>query len=135
VLQYDDGLFVHNLGEGCSKDAGEGIAAKNPHDDIGLSHFAKIIMELGDYFLPIPDAFRRYLGTIPKIIVLKTNTDCSWMVVLKDANEKIAMDQGWTRFAILHDIKIGYFMAFKALKGDVYKVTIFDYNITELVKK
>jgi hypothetical protein len=26
-------------------------------------------------------------------------------------------------------------MAFKALKGDVYKVTIFDYNITELVKK
>jgi hypothetical protein len=39
---------------------------------------------------------------------------------------------GLDRFAIAHDIKIGYF---KALKGNVYKVMIFDYNMTEVVKK
>jgi hypothetical protein len=32
-------------------------------------------------------------------------------------------------FAIAHEIKIGYFMPFKALKNDAYKVTIFDYSM------
>jgi hypothetical protein len=45
------------------------------------------------------------------------------------------MDQGWTGFSIAHQIKIGYFMTFKALKNDVYKATIFDYSMIEIVKK
>jgi hypothetical protein len=32
-------------------------------------------------------------------------------------------------------IKIGYFMTFKVLKDDAYKVAIFDYSMIEIVKK
>jgi hypothetical protein len=70
-------------------------------------------------FLSIHDAFYQYLSTIPKTIVMKTNTGCSWRVKLKDVNNKIFMDQGWEGFSIAHDIKIGYFMTFKELKRNV----------------
>jgi hypothetical protein len=57
------------------------------------------------------------------------------MVRLKDVNGRVAMDQGWPGFAIAHEIKIGYFLTFKVLRGNIYKVTIFDYSMTEVVKK
>jgi hypothetical protein len=111
------------------QDIGEGSAAKRPrgsppkvryfHGDIGPSHFTKVIMELGLDSLSIHDAFYQYLSTIPKTIVMKTNTGCSWRVKLKDVNNKIFMDQGWEGFSIAHDIKIGYFMTFKELKRNV----------------
>ncbi|KAK1652745.1 hypothetical protein QYE76_070550 [Lolium multiflorum] len=114
---------------GASKDIGEGSAAKRLrgrppkvryfHGDIGPSHFTKVIMELGLDLLPIHDAFCQYLGTIPKTIVMKTNTRCSWRVKLKDVINKIFMDQGCEGFAVAHDFKIGYFMNFKALKRNV----------------
>lgn len=139
------GAPVHNLGEGCSKEAGEGSSAKRPrgrppkighfHDDVGPTHFAKVVLSPGLELLPIPTGFRPYLGTVPRTIILKTNTGCSWMVKLKDVKGTVAMDQGWPGFAIAHDIKIGYFITFKVLKGDVFKVTIFDYNMTEVVKR
>jgi hypothetical protein len=31
---------------------------------------------------------------------------------------------------ITHQVKINYFMTFKILRGDVFKVTIFDYTMT-----
>jgi hypothetical protein len=57
------------------------------------------------------------------------------MIKVGEVEEKISMDQGWAGFAITHEIKIGYFLTFKALKNDAYKVTIFDYSMTEIVKK
>jgi hypothetical protein len=38
-------------------------------------------------------------------------------------------------FAIANNIKIGYFLTFKIFKSNVYKVTIFDYPMTKIVKK
>jgi hypothetical protein len=57
------------------------------------------------------------------------------MVKLKEVNNGIAMDQGWDLFSIAHDIKIGYFLTFKPLKGDVCKVMVFDHNKTWVVYK
>jgi hypothetical protein len=48
------------------------------------------------------------------------------MVKLKEVKDTVFLDQGWPGFAIAHEIKIGYFMIFKVIKGDVLKVTIFD---------
>lgn len=57
------------------------------------------------------------------------------MVKLKEIGGRICLDQGWPGFAIGHQIKIGFFLTFKMLKGDTFKVTIFDYNITEVIKR
>jgi hypothetical protein len=48
---------------------------------------------------------------------------------------KNSMDPGWAGFAIDHEMKIDYFLTFKALKNDSYKVTIFDHSMNEIVKK
>jgi hypothetical protein len=71
--------------------------------------------------LPILDGFRPYLGVVPRIITLKTNK--IFMVRLKDVNSGVTMDQGWPAFPIAHQIKIGYFLVFKILKGDIYTFT------------
>jgi hypothetical protein len=75
------------FGEGTSnKASGEGSSSKRPrgsvkvghfHDDVGPTHFAKLVLSLGLEMLSIPTGFRPYLGTVPRTIILKTNTDCS----------------------------------------------------------
>jgi hypothetical protein len=57
------------------------------------------------------------------------------MVKLRDVKGTICLDQGWLGFAIAHQIKIGYFMTFKVIRGDVFKVTVFDYTMTEVVQR
>ena len=76
-----------NGGEGCSMAAGQGSASKRPrgrpaqvghfHDDVGPTHFAKVVLAPGLEMLPIPTGFRHYIGTLPRKVVLKTNTGCS----------------------------------------------------------
>ena len=139
------GGAASHFGEGCSKDAGEGSSAKRPrgrpaqvghfHDDVGPTHFAKVVLAPGLEMLPIPTGFRRYIGTIPRKIVLKTNTGCSWAVKLKDVKGTVCLGQGWTGFAIANEVKIRYFMTFKMLRPDVFKVTIFDYTMMEVVQR
>ncbi|XP_071685032.1 putative B3 domain-containing protein Os03g0621600 [Lolium perenne] len=105
------------------------------HDDLGPSHFTKVVMSPSLELLPIPEGFMQYVGNVPKTIMMKINTGSSWMVKLRDFEGKISMDQGWTGFAIAHDIKIGYLLTLKTLKSDVYKVTIFNYSMCEIIKK
>jgi hypothetical protein len=52
--------------------------------------------------LPIPTGFRPYLGSVPRTIILKTNTGYSWMVKLRDVKGIVCLDQGWPEFAIAH---------------------------------
>ena len=85
--------------------------------------------------LPVPDGFRPYVGTVPRTITLKTSTGCSWKIKLKDVQGRVTLDQGWHDFAIAHQIKIGYFLTFKVPRGDIYKVNVFDYSMTEVVTK
>jgi hypothetical protein len=54
------------------------------------------------------------------------------MVKLREVEGKIFMDQGWAGFSIAHEIKIGYFMTFKVLKSNTYRVTTFDYSMTKI---
>ena len=105
------------------------------HDFVGLTHFTKVILLTGLDMMLILDVFMTYIGVVPRTIMLMTNTGCSWMVKLREVSDRVCLDQGWPSFAIAHQIKIGYFMTFKVMKGDIFKVTIFDYNMTELVKK
>ncbi|KAK1663086.1 hypothetical protein QYE76_051245 [Lolium multiflorum] len=79
--------------------------------------------------------FRRYISNVPKIIVSKTSTGYAGMIKVREFDRNISMDQGWASFSITHEIKIGYLLTFKALKKDAYKVIIFDYSMTEIVKK
>jgi hypothetical protein len=44
------------------------------------------------------------------------------------------MNQGWRGFSIDNKIKSSYFLTFK-VSGDIYRVTIFDYSIVEVVNK
>jgi hypothetical protein len=102
------------------------------HDDVGPIHFAKVIMAPRLDLLPKPDSFQHYLGPISRIIIVKTNTDCYSMEKLKDDNGR---GSRLGSISIARDIKIGHFMTFKVLKGDVYKITIFDYSMNDVVKK
>jgi hypothetical protein len=85
------------------------------HVEVSPTHLAKVILTLGLDLLPIHVGFYLFLGTIPSIIALKTNTGCSWMVRLKDVNGRTAMDQGQPGFATGHQIKISYFLTFKVI--------------------
>jgi hypothetical protein len=96
---------VHNLGEaGCSNVAGEDIARKRPrrspvkvghfHDDLGPSHFTKVVMSPSLELLPIPEGFMQYVGNVPKTIMMNINTGSSWMVKLRYFEGRISMDQG-----------------------------------------
>jgi hypothetical protein len=105
------------------------------HDDLGPSHFTKLVMSASLELLPIPEGFMQYVGNVPKTTMMKTNTGSSWMVKLRYFEGRISMDQGWTGFAIAHDIKNWYLLTLKMLKSDVYKVTIFNYSMSEIIKK
>jgi hypothetical protein len=76
------------FGEGTSnKSSGESNSAKRPrgrpikighfHDDVGPTHFAKVVLSPGLEMLPIPTGFHPYLGIIPRMIILNTNTSYS----------------------------------------------------------
>jgi hypothetical protein len=73
-----------------------------------------------------------FLGTIPRIIDLNRNTRCSCMEAEGCQWEDC---QVWSGFVIGHQIKIGYFLTFKVLRTNVYKVTIFDYSVIKVVMK
>jgi hypothetical protein len=93
------------FGEGVSnKAAGESSSSKRPrgrpvkvghfHDDLRPTRFAKVVLPPGLELLPIPTGFRPYPGIVPRTIILKTNTGCSWMVKLRDVKGIVCLDQG-----------------------------------------
>jgi hypothetical protein len=57
------------------------------------------------------------------------------MVKLRDVKGTAFLDQGWPGFSLAHQIKIGYFMTFKMMRGNVFKATIFDYTMTDVVQE
>jgi hypothetical protein len=134
------------IGERTSnKAAGEANSAKRPrgrhvkvghfHDAVRSTHFAKVVLSPELEMFPIPRGFCPYLGILPRTIILKTNTSFSWMVKPRDIKGIVCQDQGWPGFAIAHQVKIGYFMTFKVPRGDVFKVTIFKYTMTEVIQR
>jgi hypothetical protein len=64
------------------------------HDEVGPTHFAKVVFSPTLEMLPILTGFRQCLRTVPRTVILKTNTGYSWMVKLRDIKCTICLDQG-----------------------------------------
>jgi hypothetical protein len=81
----------------------------------------------------IPNGFVHcFKGECPKKIKLKVSSGCIWDVDLMMENGKIVMDGGWSEFVKAHDLKEGYFPAFKKLDTRSLKVLIFYHNYCEI---
>jgi hypothetical protein len=90
-------------------------------------------MARGIELLPLPDAFRPFLGPIPGKMIVHTTTGCSWEMVVKEGSGKAVLEAGWPEFAIAHNLKIGYLLFFKKLTPKEYRVVVFDYSCCEVV--
>ena len=97
-------------------------------------HFCKVLIAPGLVFLPISTLFRPYLHQVSDTITLKTSIGCTWDINVRDINGRACLDQGWPAFAIAHNLKIGYFLTFKKLTAKVYKVVIFDYYCSGVMR-
>ncbi|XBH80424.1 hypothetical protein VPH35_106170 [Triticum aestivum] len=96
------------------------------HEDVGPTHFYKVILVYVLELLLIPNGFCKHMTNIPLEVVLKMNTGCKWRVTLQRVNRKIALDKGWAGFAIAHHIQIDYLVVFKVLIVDTFKMIVFD---------
>jgi hypothetical protein len=83
--------------------------------------------------LPLPDAFRPYLGLVPGKIVVKTTTGCQWEMSIKEVSGKAVLEAGLPEFTVTHNLKIGYLLFFKKLSAKEYRVVVFDYSCYEVV--
>lgn len=130
------GVPVEVEGEGSNKRArGRPANVGHFHKDCGPNHFIKVLFASGLGKLQIPDGFREYLGSLPRKMIVRTYTGCSWEIKVKEVDGKAVLDQGWPAFAIAHNLQVGYFLTFKKLNDDEYRVVIFDYSCCEVVTK
>jgi hypothetical protein len=70
--------------------------------------------------IQIPSKFVDSFGAIPRKIIVLTNTECSWRMNTKYDGGKAIIDQGWATFAIVHDLRVGYFLTFRKEASGVY---------------
>jgi hypothetical protein len=52
---------------------------------------------------------------------------------IKEVSGKAVLAAGWPKFAIAHNLKIGYFLFFKKLTAKEYRVVVFDYSCVRLL--
>jgi hypothetical protein len=52
-------------------------------------------------------------ATLAVMVVVRTNTRCSWEFTVTDVNGRSVLNQGWPQFAIAHKLKSRYFLIFK----------------------
>jgi hypothetical protein len=97
------------------------------HDEQGPDHFLKIIFKPTFGRLIIPKAFVKWFGDIPDNIIITTNTGCNWRMTTRREGDDAFIDQGWSAFAVAHQLKVGQFVTFR--------VVIFDHTCTEVVSR
>ncbi|KAF7009570.1 hypothetical protein CFC21_024088 [Triticum aestivum] len=83
----------------------------------------------------MPLDFTKHFVTVPTEFKLRNNTGCSWRVTVKLMNGRVTLDQGWSTYDVVHEIKIGYMVTFKLLTPDTLKVILFDNDGIEVVNK
>ncbi|KAF7085675.1 hypothetical protein CFC21_089078 [Triticum aestivum] len=81
----------------------------------------------------MPLDFTMHFVAVPTEFKLRNNTGCSWKVMIKLMNDRVILDQGWSTYAAVHQINIGYMVTFKLLTPDILKVIIFDDDGIEVV--
>ncbi|KAE8778681.1 Cohesin subunit SA-1 [Hordeum vulgare] len=105
------------------------------HEEGGPTHFCKVILAPKLECIPMPLDFTKHFFAVPTEFKLKKNIICSWRVMVKLMSGRVTLDQGWATFAVVHQISIGYMVAFKLLTPDTLKVIIFDDDGIEVVNK
>jgi hypothetical protein len=85
-------------------------------------------MDPGIRVLPLPDAFRPYLGPVPRKMIVKTTTSYQWEMDIKEVSGRAVLEAGWSDFTVAHNLKIGYMMFFKKLSARDYRVVVLDYS-------
>lgn len=103
------------------------------HEDIDPTHFCMVPLALEFDLMSILNDFHKHMRNVTQEIVLRENTGGNWKVKLRDDNERLAIDLGWVGFTIAHKLQIGYFLTFKVLTGDSFKVIVLDLSGTEVV--
>ena len=58
---------------------------------VSPNHFIKVLLAPGLGLLPVPEAFRPYLGDVPGDITLRTNTGCIWTITVADINGRACL--------------------------------------------
>ena len=66
---------------------------------------------------------------------MKTKTGCNWRVSVVDFNGSAAIDNGWPAFAMCHNLKIGNLLTFKVLGDDEFRITVFDLDGVEVIRR
>jgi hypothetical protein len=90
-------------------------------------------MAPGIRVLPLPNSFRPYLVLMSGKMIVKTTTGCQLEMCVKEVGGKAVLATGWPKFAITHNLKIGYLLFFKKLTTKEYRVVVFDYSCCEVV--
>ncbi|KAF7092084.1 hypothetical protein CFC21_094606 [Triticum aestivum] len=83
----------------------------------------------------MPLDFTKHFPAVPQEFKLRTNTSCSWRVTVRLMGGMVTLDQSWTPFAAVHQIRIGYMVTFKLLTPDTLKVIVFNDEDIEVVTK
>nr|XP_051229182.1 B3 domain-containing protein At4g01580-like [Lolium perenne] len=122
------------LGEGpAKKRCGRPARVGHLHEEAGPDHFLKIILKPTVGRLMIPTAFVKWFRVIPSNIIVTTNTGCNWRMTTRREGNDAFIDQGWTAFAVAHQLKVGQFLTFRKVSSLEYSVVIFDHTCTEVV--
>ncbi|KAE8788353.1 Cohesin subunit SA-1 [Hordeum vulgare] len=72
------------------------------HEVGGSTNLCKVIMALQLVSIPMLLDFTKHFSFMPQQFKLKTNTDCSWRVIVQLLNDRVTLDQGWTIFVAVH---------------------------------
>ncbi|KAE8778443.1 U-box domain-containing protein 4 [Hordeum vulgare] len=108
---------------------------KHYHEEVGPTHFCKVILAPKLEALPLPLDFTKHFPIVPMEFSPKTNTGCSWRVTMKVVDGTVTLHQGWATFAAVHQIWIGYMLIFKLLTPTNIKVIVFnEYGVEMLIK-
>ncbi|XP_071683179.1 B3 domain-containing protein At1g49475-like [Lolium perenne] len=105
------------------------------HEDAGPDHFLRIIFKPTFGRLMIPKAFVKWFGEIPSNVIVTTDTRCNSRMTTRREDNDAFIDQGWTAFAIVHQLKVGQFLTFKKVSSFEYSVVIFDHTCTKVVSR
>ena len=79
------------------------------------------------FMLVIPKEFRAYVKghPYPKLVVIKSNKECEWVVHANPYKDEVVLDKGWPDFAKFHNLKVGDYVMLKVIAYG-FKMTIFD---------
>ena len=72
--------------------------------------------------------WERLKGLLPRPVKLKTNNWCAWFVHIKEHKGELVLDDGWFKFAEVHELKPEDVLVFKVKDDSWMEVEIFDSN-------